>query len=227
MSSVALILFGLLVQCSYGISVWKDSFWSLGSLDDMDPSPDISNIASGANNFYSEGFSGANSMEYESDIDILAGSSETSSESNDLLPPMTGSGLVIGDNFCSTTDGQSQKRDGVTCPAETSPSVHPLELPTLPGVSSLSEDDKPKRESWWDDDEPIPRLDDDDDKGRCPGEIIGMARKFYLTCDGPFGPYRLDPYGRMIFDYIKSCDPGTFSFPPFVVVWIDCITMTN
>lgn len=217
MSSVALMLFGLLLQHSYAISVWKDSFWSLGSLDDMDPSADIANIASGADNHYFEVFSGANSMEYESDIDLLAGSSETPSESNDLLP-ITGSGLVLADDFCPTTDGQSQKRDGVTCPAETSPSV-PLELPTLPGVSSLSEDDRPKRESWWDDDEPIPRLDDDYNRERCPGKIIEMARKFHLTCDGPYGPYRLDPYGRMIFDYIKSCDPGTFGFP-FCVVWI-------
>lgn len=195
--------------------------WGSTSLDDNDSSTNIFKEVNANDNPYLDDIAGVNFMESVSDMNLLTEYSETSPGSTDFL--LADFDLVgVDDYSCITLNGQSRKRDTAYCPAGTIPM---LQLPTLKDIPLLLEDDENSGEVPKEENEPdpsaFPRPGDGFDDDRCPSESVGF-RLLDLCCGGPFGPFALDPYGRMVYRFIKACDPGPSRFP---LLPLKCMTI--
>ena len=202
-----LLLVAFLQRSSTNPSGDDSSFSSLSPFDEIYPSLDTFNQANLDDTLSLENFAGFDAMGSETRVDTVDDFSTTVSRSNGFLT--MDSDLDLAHSYCSTTNEQSQKRDDVTCPAENQP-LH-LTLPTLqlPSLSSPSADLQGEKKDW-ENSQPIPLIDDDFDDFdgyKCPGYLF-IERALHACCDGPLGPYVLDPYGRMLYRYIKKCGEG-------------------
>lgn len=119
----------------------------------------------------------------------------SSEQSNDLVSLNDINLAAAVDDECFVNNGQSRKRDGVACPA--------------PGITKFPS-------GIFQDEEDDFELDKDglDSQGRSPylcGDIgFLFGRIFDVCCDGPFGPFKIDPGARLIYNWISTCRLGMF-----------------
>lgn len=219
------LISGLFLRGSSTDPVGDDSmFLSQSSLDDIDSSSNIFEQADLNDNLTLEASSGSIFLPSDSRVDSLDGFSSAPLESKDF--PTVDSDLLVTNSNCPSTHKRSYKRKDVTdttCPAEASPPPPPLQLtlPTLqlPGAPSSSNDAHGKINSG--DTKPIFLIHGDEDPeenerdyeegnfdNRCPG-IWLINRVLDFCCHGPLSPFVIDPFGRLVYRYIKKCTSST------------------
>lgn len=126
---------------------------------------------------------------------------DTLSSGSDLGVPFTLEGttdqdsVLIGAEDCLTVNGQLRKRDGAICPA---PRV--VESSNL-GIFGDS-----------DDEDLVPPTEEERkrDPLLCTEIWLFFGRIFDVCCDGPYGPFVIDPDVRLIYNYISNCYDGKF-----------------
>ena len=114
--------------------------------------------------------------------------------------------IVSSENYCSSIFGQSRKRDQ-QC---TSPDA-PINTLTLPNLLPSENDEKKDTESEEGPFTTMPRKTDEYDMDKCKGHglLPVLQRVIDVCCDGEYGPYFVDQWGRLIYSHIKNCELGT------------------
>ena len=181
MPSIILLLFIALLQYHSWASPVPDESSDLFDLD-----PESISKASLDPNGYLNSMSSSLS---ESDLSLF----ETSGQPNDLIA-FDDSGLGAGANDnCPINNGQSRKRDGKTCPA-----TGLIEFPSS-GIFGDYDDEE------LDSVEPDPQ---GRNENICSEIFFFFGRVLDVCCNGPFGPFVIDPDVRLIYSWISDCRLG-------------------
>lgn len=130
---------------------------------------------------------------------------ESSAQSNDLIA-FDGSGLAAGvDDNCPPNNGQSRKRNSMTCPATGSTGS-----PSFGIFGDYNEEELDSLE------------EDPRDLNICSEIFFFFGRVFDVCCNGPYGPYVIDEDVRLIYSWISDCRLGMSE--PYVIALI-CVLM--
>lgn len=119
-----------------------------------------------------------------------------------------GDGVIDSNNLCPNVNSggdQSRKRND-QCEPSNAPSINELTLPNL--IPSQNKPDPPKYEEGNDIFGPRPSKTDTHDYEKCGGFLHILQRTMDVCCDGPRGPFTVDPFGRLIYRNIGGCEPG-------------------
>lgn len=190
LSFVLMLFVLLLLQLSWASPVPDDS--SVSSLDSLDPFTESKTEASLDSNLLRESL---NPLESGSDIELF----ELSGQIDGLVASADSELILVADEYCPITNGRSRKRNDVTCPAVGVPSGSEI-------IGDYNDDDL------------------DMERKKNPNELPGrepnicseimfyFGRIFDVCCNGPFGPFLLDPDARMIYNWISDCQLGTLLY---------------
>lgn len=192
MPSIIVLLFIVLLQSHSWASPGPDESTDVFDLDpesifkeSLDPDVSLNSIS-----FFQP----------ESDLN----SYENSVQTNDLIA-FDDSGLGAGaNNDCPVNNGQSRKRNGVTCPAS-----GPIEPPPL-GIFGDHNDEEL--------DSVVKVGSDERNENTCSEILFFFGRIYDLCCDGPFGPFVIDLDVRLIYSWISNCRRGMSK--PYVIALI-------
>lgn len=197
LSCILILVVLLLLQRSWANPVPDDS--SSSSPNSFDLFTESSTEASLDPNLYLESL---NPSKSGSDIELF----HPSGQVDGLVASADFEPILVADDYCPTTNGRSRKRDSGSCPA---PGV---EVPLGSEIIGDYNDDDLER-----------------DRQKNPNELPGrdplicseiwfyFGRIFDVCCNGPFGPFILDPDARMLYRWISDCQLGTFFLYPIVV----------
>ena len=130
---------------------------------------------------------------------------ENSAQSNNLIAS-DGSDLVAGaDDNCPANNGQSRKRNSMTCPATGSTGSSSFGIfddYNEEELDSLGEDGSDPR-----------------DVNICSEIFFFFGRIFDVCCNGPYGPFVIDKDVRLIYSWISDCRLG-MSKPYVIALWV-------
>ena len=120
-------------------------------------------------------------------------------------------GAVSIENHCPSIFGQSRKRD-----QQCRSSDAPINTLTLPNLLPSENDKKKDTESEEGPFVSLPRKTSEYDMDKCKGNGLFpvFQRVIDVCCDGGYGPFAIDEWGRVIYRHIKNCLLGTTGIGP-------------